>query len=95
MPRRVRLGESALEVVPLGAGCWAWGDRRYWRYEEDHGPRDVVAAFSAAIAAGLARGLGVHDALAEAKAFIAGAIRHALAVGHGHGPVNPMWRVVP
>jgi len=52
-------------------------------------------AFSAAIAAGLARGLGVHDALAEAKAFIAGAIRHALAVGHGHGPVNPMWRVVP
>ena len=53
MPRRVRLGDSALEVVPLGAGCWAWGDRRYWRYEEDHGPRDVVAAFSAAIAAGL------------------------------------------
>ena len=53
MSRRVRLGESALEVMPLGVGCWAWGDRRYWRYEEDHGPRDVVAAFSASIAAGL------------------------------------------
>ena len=51
--RRVRLGDSALEVAPLGVGCWAWGDRRYWRYEEDHGPRDVVAAFSASIAAGL------------------------------------------
>ena len=53
MARRVRLGASALEVVPLGVGCWAWGDRRFWRYEEDHGPRDVVAAFSASIAAGL------------------------------------------
>ncbi|HLY38209.1 MAG TPA: aldo/keto reductase [Candidatus Binatia bacterium] len=53
MSRRVRLGASPLEVAPLGVGCWAWGDRRFWRYEEDHGPRDVVAAFSASIAAGL------------------------------------------
>src|SRR5262249_48933948 len=53
MPRRVRLGASAVEVAPLGVGCWAWGDRRYWRYEEDHGAREVVAAFSASIAAGL------------------------------------------
>jgi hydroxymethylpyrimidine/phosphomethylpyrimidine kinase len=52
-------------------------------------------AFSAAVAAGLARGLTVHEALGAAKAFIAGAIAHALEVGHGHGPVNPMWRVVP
>jgi hydroxymethylpyrimidine kinase/phosphomethylpyrimidine kinase len=49
-------------------------------------------AFSAAIAAGLAKGLPVDRAVAEAKAFIAGAIEHALEVGHGHGPVNPMWR---
>lgn len=49
-------------------------------------------AFSAAIAAGLARGLATPEALLEAKAFIAGAIQHALEVGHGHGPVNPMWR---
>jgi hydroxymethylpyrimidine kinase/phosphomethylpyrimidine kinase len=52
-------------------------------------------AFSAAIAAGLARGLGLHDAIREAKAFITGAIRDALELGGGHGPVNPMWRVVP
>src|ERR1043166_9438407 len=49
----VRLGQSPLEVAPLGVGCWAWGDRRYWRYEEDHGPRDVVDAFGACIDAGL------------------------------------------
>ncbi|HXM55038.1 MAG TPA: bifunctional hydroxymethylpyrimidine kinase/phosphomethylpyrimidine kinase [Candidatus Dormibacteraeota bacterium] len=51
--------------------------------------------FSAAIAAGLARGLALPEALREAKTFIAGAIRHSLAIGGGHGPVNPMWRVVP
>src|SRR5262245_51965087 len=53
MHPRVRLGRSSLEVVPLGVGCWAWGDREYWRYEEDHGPRDVVEAFDAALQAGL------------------------------------------
>jgi aryl-alcohol dehydrogenase-like predicted oxidoreductase len=53
MHPRVRLGQSPLEVVPLGVGCWAWGDRKYWRYEEDHGPRDVVAAFDASVDAGL------------------------------------------
>ncbi|HZV48903.1 MAG TPA: bifunctional hydroxymethylpyrimidine kinase/phosphomethylpyrimidine kinase [Candidatus Dormibacteraeota bacterium] len=49
-------------------------------------------AFSAAIAAGLATGLPLAEALREAKAFITGAIRHSLELGHGHGPVNPMWR---
>ena len=49
--------------------------------------------FSAAIAAGLARGLALEEALAEAKVFITGAIRAALEVGRGHGPVNPMWRL--
>jgi hydroxymethylpyrimidine/phosphomethylpyrimidine kinase len=51
-------------------------------------------AFSAAIAAGLARGLPMREALGEAKVFITGAIREALDVGHGHGPVNPLWQVV-
>ena len=49
-------------------------------------------AFSAAITACLASGSSLQGALPEAKAFITGAIRHSLEVGHGHGPVNPMWR---
>jgi len=48
-------------------------------------------AFSAAIAAGLARGLGPLDATREAKSFITHAIESALEIGHGHGPVNPMF----
>lgn len=48
-------------------------------------------AFSAAITAGLAQGLGPLEAVTRAKHFITGAIEHALEIGHGHGPVNPMW----
>ena len=53
MYSRVRLGQSPVEVAPLGVGCWAWGDKRYWRYEEAYGPRDVIGAFEASVAAGL------------------------------------------
>lgn len=48
--------------------------------------------FSAAIAAGLARGLEPLAAVRAAKEFISGAIEHSLEIGHGHGPVNPMFR---
>jgi len=50
---RVRLGESPLEVAPLGVGCWAWGDRSYWQYEEDNGAREVMDAFRVCVEAGL------------------------------------------
>lgn len=48
-------------------------------------------AFSAAIAAGLAKGQGPLEAVRAAKAFIGGAIEHSLDIGKGHGPVNPMF----
>jgi hydroxymethylpyrimidine/phosphomethylpyrimidine kinase len=48
--------------------------------------------FSAAIAAGLATGLEPLAAVRQAKEFISGAIEHSLEIGHGHGPVNPMFR---
>jgi len=49
----IQLGDSPLRVIRLGVGCWAWGDQRYWRYGEDHGPKDVVSAFKACLEAGL------------------------------------------
>jgi len=50
--------------------------------------------FSAAIAAWLARGADPLQAAREAKSFITQAIANSLQIGHGHGPVNPMfaWR---
>lgn len=49
--------------------------------------------FSAAVAAGLALGEDVPAAIRAAKIFITGAIKGALPLGHGHGPVNPMYRL--
>ena len=45
--------------------------------------------FSAAIAAGLAKGRDPRTAVREAKAFITAAIANSLELGRGHGPVNP------
>jgi hydroxymethylpyrimidine/phosphomethylpyrimidine kinase len=52
---------------------------------------------SAAIAALLARGRDLREAVAEAKAYIAGAIGAAdqLSVGHGHGPVHHFHALWP
>ena len=47
--------------------------------------------FSAAITAGLARGMAPIDAVREAKAFITEAIANSLELGRGHGPVNPAF----
>jgi hydroxymethylpyrimidine/phosphomethylpyrimidine kinase len=44
--------------------------------------------FASAIAAGLARGQRVVQAVAEAKEFITVALRHSLDIGHGHGPTH-------
>ncbi|HET7420726.1 MAG TPA: bifunctional hydroxymethylpyrimidine kinase/phosphomethylpyrimidine kinase [Candidatus Dormibacteraeota bacterium] len=47
--------------------------------------------FSAAITAWLARGADPLTAVRQAKEFITGAIANSIEVGHGHGPVNPMF----
>jgi hydroxymethylpyrimidine/phosphomethylpyrimidine kinase len=47
--------------------------------------------FSAAIAAGLASGMGLVDAVGLAKRYLTEAIRHAAPRGRGHGPVAHDW----
>jgi hydroxymethylpyrimidine/phosphomethylpyrimidine kinase len=48
--------------------------------------------FSAAITAGLARGMDVLDAVGAAKHYLTEAIRHSQPLGSGHGPVAHAWR---
>jgi hydroxymethylpyrimidine/phosphomethylpyrimidine kinase len=50
---------------------------------------------SSAIAAHLALGAPLLEAVREGKAFVTEAIRHALALGQGIGPVDPLWRFGP
>ena len=53
-------------------------------------------SFSAAIAAGLAKGRSVPEAVRVAKELITTAIDYGLALGSGHGPVNPVaWLYIP
>ena len=48
--------------------------------------------FASSIAANLALGHSVVDAVVNAQAYVTGAIEHALAIGHGHGPLDHFWR---
>ena len=49
--------------------------------------------FASATAAGLAKGLTVREAVAEAKKYVTSAIRHAFPMGRGHGPLNHLYEL--
>ena len=46
---------------------------------------------SSAIAANLARGLDDRAAIVQARDYLDGALRHAPAIGRGHGPLEHFW----
>lgn len=48
-------------------------------------------SFASAIAAHLARGKSLNDAVQTAKTYLTEAIRHGLAIGHGTGPTNHFY----
>ena len=100
-PRRVRArgrwrtdGEPGqLGRCTHGAARWAGGEAHWLE-----GPRlpgrhthGTGCVLSSAIAAHLARGDELTDAVRAGKTFVTEAIRHALAIGHGIGPVDPMF----
>lgn len=47
--------------------------------------------FASAIAAYLALGHALPEAVRLAKEYVTGAIRHGLPIGQGHGPLNHFW----
>jgi hydroxymethylpyrimidine/phosphomethylpyrimidine kinase len=59
------------------------------RSSNTHGTGCSVAS---AIAANLALGHSLPEAAARAQAYVAGAIRHGLAIGKGHGPLDHFWQ---
>jgi hydroxymethylpyrimidine/phosphomethylpyrimidine kinase len=68
--------------------CMEWLEAERIDSANTHGTGCVL---SAAIAAYLARGNELLEAVARAKSFVTESIRHGLAIGQGIGPVNPMW----
>lgn len=49
--------------------------------------------FSAALAANLANGRAIHDAVVMAKAYLTAALKQSYAIGAGPGPVNHLYRL--
>jgi hydroxymethylpyrimidine/phosphomethylpyrimidine kinase len=56
----------------------------------DHGAGDTLAA---ATACALAHGYAVPDAVAFAKQWVTECLGAAYPLGHGHGPVSPLFRL--
>jgi hydroxymethylpyrimidine/phosphomethylpyrimidine kinase len=57
---------------------------------DDHGAGDTLGA---AIACALAHGYAVPDAVTFGKSWVTECLRAAYPLGHGHGPVSPLWRL--
>ena len=81
--------DDAIDVLYMGGAVTHISGPRF-DTEDTHG---TGCALSAAIAARLARGDDLQQAVGYAKDFVAGAIDHGLRLGKGYGPVNPGWRM--
>jgi hydroxymethylpyrimidine/phosphomethylpyrimidine kinase len=90
----VKGGHRAAEPVDVYFDGQRFIELRGARIETLH-THGTGCTFSAAIAALLARGLSMEDAVRGAKDYITEAIRHAPGIGHGHGPVGHFWRWQP
>jgi hydroxymethylpyrimidine/phosphomethylpyrimidine kinase len=77
-------GEQAVDVLWDGARERVWRRPRV-QTSSTHG---TGCTLSAAVTAGLARGLALERAVEVALDFVARAIASAPALGRGHGPVN-------
>lgn len=81
---------SARDILFDGDDYYVFEQDRIFT-NNDHGTGCTLAS---AIAAHLARGLSIPDAVREAKEYLTGALRHSYAIGAGHSPVNHFWRGV-
>jgi hydroxymethylpyrimidine/phosphomethylpyrimidine kinase len=82
-----RATESARDLLFDGRDFNVFDSERF----ETPNTHGTGCTFSAAITAGLARGLSVIDAVGEAKQYVTEAIRRSPRLGHGHGPVAHDW----
>lgn len=49
----VPLGDTDLQITPLGLGIWQWGDTMTWQYGKGYGDADLKQVYEAALAAGI------------------------------------------
>ncbi len=82
-------GPESVDLALTAQGSFELRGRRI-HTTSTHGTGCTLAS---AIAANLALGRNVRDALSLAREYVEGAIVHAPAIGSGHGPLNHFWRL--
>ena len=99
--RIVDMGARAVVVkgghLPGPAVDLLYDGREFRRYEapriDTRNTHGTGCTFASAIAAGLARGMELEEAVAAAKEYVTEAIRWSLDVGRGHGPLNHFFKM--
>jgi hydroxymethylpyrimidine/phosphomethylpyrimidine kinase len=86
----IRAEGSVQEVIDLLFDGHAFHEFRAPRVDgrQTHG---TGCTFASAVAASLALGCDLPDAARRAQRYVGGAIAHALAIGHGRGPLDHFW----
>lgn len=96
-PRVVLVKGGHLEgAESVDIACSAEGDREFSgeRFVTVH-THGTGCTLASAIASNLALGHDAMEAIARARIYVEGAIRHAPGLGQGHGPLNHFWRAMP
>jgi hydroxymethylpyrimidine/phosphomethylpyrimidine kinase len=81
-------GDDATDLLVTADGVVALTTPRL-RVASTHG---TGCTFAAAMAARLATGAPLEDAVRGAKAYVTEAMRHGLAIGAGHQPLGHFWQ---
>ena len=79
---------ESIDVICTADGCI---ELRSPRIDTVH-THGTGCTLASAIAANLARRLQALEAIARARDYVQGAIRHAPGIGGGHGPLGHFWR---
>ncbi|WP_084420576.1 bifunctional hydroxymethylpyrimidine kinase/phosphomethylpyrimidine kinase [Henriciella litoralis] len=82
-------GRIVMDVLQTEHGEWIFESERI-DTSSTHG---TGCSLASAIAAGIAQGAAIEDAVEAARDYLIGAIRNAKGYGHGHGPVHHGWQL--
>jgi hydroxymethylpyrimidine/phosphomethylpyrimidine kinase len=85
----LRSSDSSCDLLYDGADFYEFDAPRI-PTGNDHGGGDTLAA---AVACALAHGFTVPDAVGFGKRWVTECLRAAYPLGHGHGPVSPLFRL--
>jgi hydroxymethylpyrimidine/phosphomethylpyrimidine kinase len=85
----LRSSDSSCDLLYDGADFYEFDAARI-PTGNDHGGGDTLAA---AVACALAHGFTVPEAVGFGKRWVTECLRAAYPLGHGHGPVSPLFRL--